>query len=76
MSKTHKTNAARKAWHKVKDFIRRQTEPAVRADPEYITSWSDAEKTGRRYGNQRKMRANEKVKGRRAERKRNNRIDD
>lgn len=74
MSKTHKTNRAYHAYKKVKSLF-----PVSLDDGD---KWVEAHKAmneanyaGRRYGQQRKMRAKMKVDARKAERKRNNRFD-
>lgn len=67
MSKTHKTNLARRAWAKVKELL-----PIGIGDPKFVDAMKaneEANKTGRRYGNQRKMRAQMKVDKRRKERR-------
>lgn len=71
MSKTHKTNAAYRAWKKVKELFPASGEKLVEA----IQATNDAHKTGQRYGNQRKMRAEIKVQERRLARKKNKRLD-
>ena len=77
MSKSHKTNAAYRAWKKVKALF-----PVSFDEPhagerlkEATEASTEAHRTGRRWGNQRKMRAKMKVDARKSERKRSKRID-
>lgn len=74
MSKSRKTDAAYKAYKKVKALY-----PVAAGDGQGLVeahnAWNAAQRTGRRYGNQRKMRAELKVDERRIQRKRNNRLD-
>jgi hypothetical protein len=79
MSKTHKTNKSRAAYKKVKE-LRANGDLAGQdrwknIDPVLFDAVVKAGESGRRYGNQRKMRAKMKVDDRQSERKRLNRID-